>query len=79
MSVFDKKDIIFDYGEDTGDVELHEFRASVEIKAKGKTIRMSIHDSEALEDIIGKFFNATDKNKKKLNKNKKKLRDLDCC
>jgi hypothetical protein len=70
MRIIEKKETILEYGKDTDNIELYEFREGIEIRINGKRIQLMLGDANALADCICKLTSRIC-----LKKNK----DMDCC
>ena len=72
MRIIDKKEIILEYGKDTDNIELLEFRKGIEIRINGKRIQLMRGDANSLAECICKLTS-------RICLEKNNLKDMDCC
>jgi hypothetical protein len=56
MRIIDKKEIILEYGKDTDNIELLEFREGIEIRINGKRIQLMRGDAAS---VISKILSSS--------------------
>jgi hypothetical protein len=72
MRIIDKKEIILEYGKDTDNIELFEFKRGIEIRVNGKRIQLMFGDANRLAECICELTSRIDNEKQK-------FKDMDCC